>query len=116
MYMPRKVRPIPSTLYFKQFQKKQHKQIINKNLKLGNVSGKHFFRRQLRRLSSWRAPHLADYEDMLSLQWVTVVRKICPTDGLWVSWPAQLVSVLVVTSTKDGGYYYMPPGQEWGSV
>ena len=37
-------------------------------------------------------PHLADYEDMLSLQWVTVVQKICPTDGLWVSWPAQLVA------------------------
>ena len=28
---------------------------------------------------------------MLSLQWVTVVQKICPTDGFWVSWPAQLV-------------------------
>ena len=28
---------------------------------------------------------------MLSLQWVTVVQKICPTDGLGVSWPAQLV-------------------------
>ena len=28
---------------------------------------------------------------MLSLQWVTVVQKICPTDGLRVSWPAQLV-------------------------
>ena len=37
-------------------------------------------------------PHLAGYEDMLSLQWVTVVQKICPTDGLWVSWPAQLVA------------------------
>ena len=28
---------------------------------------------------------------MLSLQWVTVAQKICPTDGLWVSWPAQIV-------------------------
>ena len=29
---------------------------------------------------------------MLSFQWVTVVQKICPTDGSWVSWPAQLVA------------------------
>ena len=28
------------------------------------------------------------------MQWVTVVQKICPTDGLWVSWPAQLVPSL----------------------
>ena len=28
---------------------------------------------------------------MLSLQWVIVVQKICPTDGLWASWSAQLV-------------------------
>ena len=39
-------------------------------------------------------PHLADYEDMLSWQWVTDVKTICPTEGLWVSWPAQLVSCL----------------------
>ena len=32
---------------------------------------------------------------MLSVQWVTVIQKICPTDGLWVSWPAQLVRILL---------------------
>ena len=42
-----------------------------------------------------RLPHLlAGYESMLSLQWVTVVQKVCPTDGLWVSWPAQLVCMM----------------------
>ena len=52
-------------------------------------------------------PHLADYEDMLSLQWVTVIQKICPTDGLWVSWPAQLVCIRIcfsgVWSNVTGG-------------
>ena len=64
-------------------------------LKLGNVSGKTLFSAptsQILKLEGLKCPpHLADYEDMLSLQWVTAVQKICPTDGLWVSWPAQLV-------------------------
>ena len=42
---------------------------------------------------------------MLSLQWVTVVQKICPTDGLWVSWPAQLVllSPMIESSLPENG-------------
>ena len=30
------------------------------------------------------------------MQWVAVVQKICPTDGLWVSWPAQLVRISIL--------------------
>ena len=59
---------------------------MKKILKLGDVSGKHFFRHRLDKFSKLEGlklpPYLADYEDMLSLQWVSVVQKICPTDGL----------------------------------
>ena len=43
-------------------------------------------------------PYLADYKDVLSLQWVTVVQKICPTDWLWVFWLAQLVALQTVVN------------------
>ena len=42
---------------------------------------------------------------MLSLQWVTVVQKICLTDGLWVSWLAQLVAIMFFfIRPNDTGY------------
>ena len=96
MYMPRKIKPIPSSLYFEQFKKKQHKQIImKKNAQTRKRAWQTFFSAptsQILKLEGLKwPPHLTDYEDMLSLQWVNVVQKICPTDGLRVSWPAQLV-------------------------
>ena len=46
-------------------------------------------------------PYLADYEDMLSLQWVTVGQKICPTDGLggFLAGPARTTKASDLQST-----------------